>query len=225
MSNNKGVTIVTVIVMIIVMLLIATVSIVAGNKIIVNSNELKAEQELQSVKSAVLRKKSEVNMAGSLIPIGEAYIGIKDPILKSDDSGTIKATNWYLLDETNLEKLGIYDSTSRYIVNYDYEQVLSTKNKEYIEEYMLIECIQKYIANNSVVGLELKNKTSVSGSTTVTMVRDNETGNVYGTGWHLLRKTATGELPTEYAEYIKHDYLINFNTAQYIKMDSNFEEI
>ena len=159
MSNNKGVTIVTVIVMIIVMLLIATVSIVAGNKIIVNSNELKAEQELQSVKSAVLRKKSEVNMAGSLIPIGEAYIGIKDPILKSDDSGTIKATNWYLLDETNLEKLGIYDSTSRYIVNYDYEQVLSTKNKEYIEEYMLIECIQKYIANNSVVGLELKNKT------------------------------------------------------------------
>ena len=55
--NNKGVTMVTVIVMIIVMLIIATVSIVAGNKIIVSSKEYKVEQELQSVKAEVLRKK------------------------------------------------------------------------------------------------------------------------------------------------------------------------
>ena len=96
--NNKGITMVTVVVMIIVMLIIATVSIVAGNKAILEAKEYKLEQELQSVQAAVSRKKTEVNMAGSLIPIGEAYVGIKDPVLKSTGTDTIVATDWYLLD-------------------------------------------------------------------------------------------------------------------------------
>ena len=224
--NNKGVTMVTVIVMIIVMLIIATVSIVAGNKIIVSSKEYKVEQELQSVKAAVLRKKSEVNMAGTLIPVGESYVGIKDPILKNDETGTLVATGWYLLDEENLEKLGVYDVSTRYIANYDYEEVLSTQDTDYIELYMVIEFMYEYIDMNSVAGEMLKNKSDADSSGK--MVKNKDTGDLYGTGWYLLKKNtsgSTGDFPAKYSSYINHDYLINFNTAKYVKVTSDFEEI
>lgn len=218
--NNKGVTMVTVIVMIIVMLIIATVSIVAGNKIIVSSKEYKVEQELQSVKAAVLRKKTEVNMAGTLIPNGESYVGIKDPILKSDESGTLVATGWYLLEEENLEKLGVHDASSRYIANYDYEEVLSTKDTDYIESYMVIEFMHEYINMDLVAGEMLKNKSDVD--TSAKMVKNKDTGELYGTDWYLVKKeNFTGK----YSTYITHDYLINFNTAKYVKVTSAFEEI
>lgn len=217
--NNKGITMVTVVVMIIVMLIIATVSIVAGNKLIIESKEYEKEQEYHSVKEAVLRKKSEVNMAGSLIPIGESYVGIKDPILKSDDSTTITATGWYLLDNTNLEKLGIFDASSRYVVNYDYEEVVATDDEEYIEKYMLIECIHEIINAGTVRGTQLKNKTTDSSAK---MVRNTETGDVYGDGWYIV---SVADLPSKYKTYIDSDYLVNYETAQYVKMDSNFEQI
>lgn len=222
--NNRGITMVTVVVIIIVMLLIATVSIVAGNKVIVESKQYKLEQEYQSVKAAVSRKKTEVNMAGSLIPIGESYVGIKDPILESDGSDTIVATDWYLLDRENLEKLGVYETDYRYIVNYDYEQVISTQNTNYLEEYMVSQSMIEYIKSGTTAGVELKNKITDSSAK---MVRNNETGDVYGDNWYIVRKSATGTngFPAKYSSYIKHDYLINYEMAQYVMMDSNFEEI
>jgi len=220
--NNKGVTMVTVVVMIIIMVLIATVSIVAGNKLIVNSNEYKQEQELESVRMAVTRKKAEMGMAGSLIPVGDSYVGIKDPILKTVDSATIAATDWYLLDEENLEKLGLYDVKNRYIVNYDYEVVLSTQNPRYIEEYMLIECIHDYIANDSTAGQQLSNKSSSGDSNK--MVINKETGELFGTGWYLLKKDANDYL-SKYSEHIESDYLVKFSTAEYVRVTPDFEEI
>lgn len=222
--NNKGITMVTVVVMIIVMLIIATVSIVAGNKAILEAKKYKLEQELQSVQAAVSRKKTEVNMAGSLIPIGEAYVGIKDPVLKSTGTDTIVATDWYLLDRENLEKLGVYETDIRYIVNYDYEFVLSTQDSNYIEEYMVSEFMIDNIADSTVAGVKLKNKVTDS---TAKMVRNTKTGDLFGEGWYLLKQSAVGAdgFSSEYKPYIKHDYLINYDTAKYVKMDSNFEEI
>lgn len=222
--NNKGITMVTVVVMIIVMLIIATVSIVAGNKAILEAKEYKLEQELQSVKAAVSRKKTEVNLSGSLIPIGEAYVGIKDPVLKSTGAETIVATDWYLLDRENLEKLGVYETDIRYIVNYDYELVLSTQDSNYIEEYMVSEFMIDHIANSTVAGVKLKNKITDS---TAKMVRNIKTGDVFGEGWYLLKQSATGTegFDEKYKSNIKHDYLINYDTAKYVRMDSNFEEI
>lgn len=224
--NKKGITLVTVVVMIIVMIIIATVSIVAGNKIIVSSNEYKIEQEIESVKAAVLRKKAEVNMAGNLIPTGESYIGVADPILKSDGSDTIVATGWYYLDKENLEKLGVYDTTTRFIVNYDYEAVLSLESKDYLEEYIIIELMYDYIEKDSCAGTALKNKTATD--TSGLMIRDNESGTVYGTNWYLLKKgtdSISGDFIQKYSTYITKDYLINFKTAEYVKIDFNYSEL
>ena len=224
--NNKGITLVTVVVMIIVMIIIATVSIVAGNKIIVNSNEYKIEQEIESVKAAVLRKKAEVNMAGNLIPTGESYIGVVDPVLKSDGTDTIIATGWYYLDKENLEKLGVYDTSTRFIVNYEYEAALSLESPDYLEEYMIIECIHNFIKNNSYAGIELKNKTATD--TSGLMIRNNDTGAVYGTNWYLLKKessSTSGDFLQRYSSYIENDYLVNFKTAEYIKIDFNYSEL
>lgn len=218
--NNKGVTMVTVVVMIIVMLIIATVSIVAGNKLIVNSNEYKTEQEMQSVKAAILRRKSEVNMSGTLKPIGATYAGTVNPVLSSDDGETITATGWYLLDENNLEQLGVYDVTSRYLVNYDYEVVLQTKNDEYLEEYMVVEFIQEFIKNNAATGTQLKNKTTNDESGK--MIKNNKTNETFGTGWYVV---AQSDFTAKYSKYIENDYLINYGTAKYVKMDSSFVEM
>lgn len=218
--NQKGITMATVVVMIIIMLIIATVSIVAGNKIIVNSKEYEEIQEVESVKAAVLRKKTEVNMAGTLVPIGESYVGIVDPIIKNDSTDTVVAKNWYLLDEESLEKLGIHDASSRYLVNYDYEVVLSTASPDYFEEYMVSEFLHELIDSQNIAGTPLENKkTSGDG---LPMVKNKKENEVFGTGWYLLKKADFSE---EYKEDIKHSYLIHLDRAEYVKVTSDFEGI
>ena len=136
----------------------------------------------------------------------------------------LKYTNSNNRNKENLEKLGVYDVTNRYLVNYDYEVVLSLQNEDYLEEYMVVEFMHKCIEDETFVGTELTNKDSSGGL----MVKNKQTGELYGTGWYLLKKDDTGvvgDFPTEYSSEIKHDYLINFKTNQYVKMDTNFEQI
>lgn len=219
-KSQKGMTLATVIVMIIIMLIIATVSIVAGNRLIVDSKEYKEEQELQSVKAAVSRKKAEVNMAGVLIPLGESYVGSIDPIIKSDSEGTVVANGWYLLDEEALQKLGISDASSRYIVNYEYEVALATKNSDYIEEYMAVEYLHDLIDTQTTSGTALSNKTSEGDG--AKMVVNKEENEVFGEGWYLVKIT---DFPTEYSSYIKHSYLFQLERGEYEKVTSDFEGI
>lgn len=221
MKNNKGVTLATVVVTIIVMLIVATVSIVAGNKLILSSNEYAESQEYESVVAAVRRKKTEVGMAGSLIPIGESYVGVIDPIIKSDSEGTVIATGWYLLDEVALEKLGVHDVSSRYLVNYDYVEVLSTTNPDYIEEYMVIEFLH-HTAETERIGTPLKNKKS--GDTSGKMVSLDEKGELFGTGWYLITgtKDGTNEFPEKYASYIRNSYLVNYEKEEYVKLNKAY---
>lgn len=217
--NNKGITLITVVVMIIVMIIIAAASILAGNKLIVNSSEYKKEQEIQSVREAVSRKKTEVGLQGTFTPVGEGYVGEKNPILISDENGTVEATDWYLLDTTALEKLGVYEVNTKFLANYDYEIVLSTENPYHIEEYFVITAIHYYKDQGSVVGEMLNNKTSDNPN--VKMVEDSK-GNLYGTGWYIVDK---GDFPTEYANYINNKYLVNFNTCEYVIYGSDFSEV
>lgn len=218
--NNKGITLITVIVMIIVMLIIATVSLVAGNEIIVNSNEYRREQELESVKEAVLRRKSEVEMSGTIIPIGEAYVGTKNPIICTDERGTLVANDWYLLDKESLENIGVYDTENKYVVNYDYGIVLSTYDESYIEEYMVIKCLYDYISRNSTLGTALENKTG--SDTSKKMYVNNDNGDLFGTGWYFVSKA---DLPSIYSAYIENSYLLNFKNAEYVKVTSTFKEV
>jgi hypothetical protein len=108
--NNKGITLITVTVIIIVMIIIATTSIIAGNKLIVNSKEYVDSQLVENVIEAVKRKKAEVNMEGSITPIGVGYPGKVNPVI---GNGEVEANGWYQVDEDDLKKLGVTETNER----------------------------------------------------------------------------------------------------------------
>jgi len=222
--NQKGITMATVVVMIIIMIIIATVSIVAGNRVIVNSKDYQDEQEIASVKAAVLRKKTEVNMAGTLVPLGEAYVGIINPIVKADDTGSVVANGWYLLDEENLERLGIHDASTRFLVHYDYEVVIPMKSEDYLEEYMIVEFLHDLIDSETTAGIPLQDKSGdgMGSDTTSPMVKNKEKNEYFGTGWYLIKKE---HLPANYAKHIDHSYLLQIDRAQYVQVTSDFEGV
>lgn len=217
--NQKGITLASIIVMIIVMILIATVSIVAGNRLILNSKDYVEEQELESVRSAVLRKKNEIGMMGSMTPIGEMYVGTADPTLQTATGRSVVATNWYLLDEGNLEELGVFDTTSRFLVSYEYEVVLPVKNPDYVEEYLVVQTMQDLKKEGKTIGMALQD-------TYGQMVRNLERNELFGSGWYLVKaedwKDVTSE---EVGADITHSYVIQFDRAEYEKVTSQFEGV
>jgi len=56
------------------------------------------------------------------------------------------------------------------------------------------------------------------------MVINKETGELFGTGWYLLKKDANDYL-SKYSEHIESDYLVKFSTAEYVRVTPDFEEI
>lgn len=142
--NNKGMTLVSVIVILIVIIIIASVGIIGGNSLLIESREQVDEQEITAVLDAVRRKKTEVSMSGVLTPGGKTYVGIKNPVVGRALDGTeqFAGNDWYLLEETHLEQLGIQGNKNTYVVNYNMEVVLAT-NVQY-EEGSLYDKISSY---------------------------------------------------------------------------------
>ena len=126
MKNNKGVTLVSIIVILIVIIIIASVGIISGNNLLVESKEQVEEQEYTAVLDAVRRRKSEVSMSGILFPAGNEYVGIQNPVVGRAGDGTEQyaGKGWYLLEEAHLVELGIEGNKNNYIVNYELEVVL-----------------------------------------------------------------------------------------------------
>ena len=142
--NNKGMTLVSVIVILIVIIIIASVGVIGGNSLFIESKEQVNEQELTAVLDAVKRKKTEVSMSGVLTPGGKNYVGIRNPVVGREGDGTeqLAGNDWYLLEESHLEELGIQGNKNTYIVNYNIEVVLPTDAK--YEEGSLYEKICSY---------------------------------------------------------------------------------
>jgi hypothetical protein len=117
MRGNKGVSLITVIVIIIVMIIIASLSIIQGNKVVLEAKAHKKATNLVAVESAVGRIRTKLDMAeGNVIPVDVKLVGIKDPIIDSEEN--IVATGWYLLDQAALSELGIEKDDEVYLVNY-----------------------------------------------------------------------------------------------------------
>lgn len=127
MKNNKGVTLVSVIVILIVIIIIASVSIVGGSGLIIESKEHVKEENLIAVKDAIRRKQTEVSMSGVLTPGGATYVGLKNPVVgrREDGKELYAGEDWYLLEENDLKELGIETDDTKYIVNYKLEAVLA----------------------------------------------------------------------------------------------------
>ena len=127
MKNQKGVTLVTVVIMIIVISIIATASIVASKQIFGESKESVLEKNKFLVETAVAKYAAKASTSGVLSPANEELPGIQNPIFRftgEDNEGNIidedrkVGEDWYLLLEEDLEKMGITYADQNYLVNY-----------------------------------------------------------------------------------------------------------
>ena len=133
MKNENGVTLATVIVTIIVILLIASTSIIVGNRLIIDAKEQKAAENYEAVVAAVGREVAKINTAGVITPGIYTYIGVPNPIIGKDQASgdaILAGDDWYLLDATSLESLGIKDSKNTYLVNYKLNVVIDIDKTE-----------------------------------------------------------------------------------------------
>ncbi len=228
--NNKGITLVTVAVMIIVIIIIATTSIVAGNRLLFNSRELVDAQMLESVREAAIRRKNEIDMQGTITPLGETYPGQLSPYIAD---GAFEAVGWFLLNEEALDDLGVKKAKERYLVNYKKSTVLSMADNEYVEKYLVYVFMDKIMdkrKTNAILGYpgeELQNSTAID-SGKMYVDRSGKNGiETYGTGWYKLSKEEMIlELTDSFtgvnlSNFMKNDYLINFDDYKFVKFTSN----
>ena len=128
MKNNKGVTLVNVLIIIIVLIIIAGISIVGGRDILNNSKDSQKNENLSSVKAVVNNISIKINSAGVLAPADTKVYGkIASNILSGDAS----LKDWYILDKEDLEEMGVTYIDETYLVNYKENKVISMS--DYIE--------------------------------------------------------------------------------------------
>lgn len=136
MKNQKGITLMSLVITIIVILILASIGTYTGINNVKESRDSAVKTELQFVQQAVLQKYAKYNLTGdkSILP-GNSYadftelneiigqIEEKTEVtieLKDDD-----ANNYYLLDINSLQELGITNTEDEYIVNYTTGEVIN----------------------------------------------------------------------------------------------------
>ena len=122
LKDNKGVTLVTMIMVIIVITIIASVSIVGGNEIMKSAKESKAKENQTAVEAIINSIYIKQNTAGVFTPANSSYYGT--PAF-GVVSGDVNLNGWYLIDEDDLNEMGIDYIEESYLVNYQANQVVS----------------------------------------------------------------------------------------------------
>ncbi len=139
MNKENGITLVTVIIMVIVIGIISTTSILTTRKILQDSKEEAKKQNLATVETAVSRYAAQVATSGVFSPANITLPGTKDPILEHvymNDEGIQVTENknvgedWYLLLETDLEKIGVTYAEENYLVNYKKNVVIPLSSSD-----------------------------------------------------------------------------------------------
>ncbi|MBR6253499.1 MAG: hypothetical protein IKR04_06670 [Clostridia bacterium] len=227
--NNKGISLVTVIVIIIVMIIIATVSIIAGNKLILDTKNYTDSQTIEGIKEAIDRVQNEIVNSGTLTPKGEKYIGRYSPAV---GNGDVKAEGWYLLDESALKELGFPSQKGRFLVNYEKSEVLDMSDPTYFEKYNIVTFLYEqrdekdYAKANSYsftyIGEALEDIGSDGSGLMYKFFNDAKQTELFGTGWYLVNPS---DLPEKYAPHVTNSYLINYDRALYVMVTSYFERI
>ena len=133
MRSEKGVTLVTIVIMVVVMAIIATASIVGGVDVIDNAKDQVKEKNLSDVKVLVGREAAKYGTAGVLTPVNIKYYGLENielSGLKYNDDGTTEEVmqkigeGWFFLDQDTLTEMGIEYVDETYVVNYKYNVVI-----------------------------------------------------------------------------------------------------
>ncbi len=232
--NNKGITLITVVVMIIIIIIIATVSLLAGNKLISNASGMASEQMIETVREAIQRREAEVRMQGSVTPLGETYIGQISPTLAN---GQIEAKDWYLLNPEALSEIGVKNAKGSYLVNYPREQVISLDDNDFIEQYLYYYFIEKTKGlkeAGTITNYYGEALFDASPGQRCYMYVDKSTSGTteaYGTGWYeILAYMPINQLEDDFpnanlAEFIKNGYLVNYEDDKIVKITSKLERV
>ena len=137
--NQKGITLLALVVTIIVLLILASITINIGTQSIKDSTEDTLLSELGMVQNAILQRKTKVDLTNETLP-GEniAKDTVEDVISDINSQQTSESVpiqlkdttdsqNYYLLTTTNggLTELGITNSQNEYIVNYETGEVIN----------------------------------------------------------------------------------------------------
>lgn len=146
LKNQKGITLIALVVTIVVLLILAGITINMGTQSIKDSREDTLLSELGMVQNAILQRKTKIDLTDET---DEAYPGDKIDIatvnsviaeinsqqtgedIELKDNSEGKENNYYLLTTSNngLNNLGITKSENEYIVNYETGEVINSTTK------------------------------------------------------------------------------------------------
>lgn len=138
-KEEKGISLIALIITVIVMLIIAAITIYAGTDEIRNSKEKQAIAELGMVNHAVYERyiqytktKNTAILIGTGITKAEAQslasqMGVT--LIEIPSSYNEVESAYYRLNPTDLVKIGIHDSKDTYIVNYVTGEVMNETKK------------------------------------------------------------------------------------------------
>lgn len=121
-KDNKGVTLITMVMIIIIITIIASVSIIGGTEIMENAKESKAKENLTAVKSVINSIYVKQNTSGVFTPANANYYGTPAYGLVSGEADTLNG--WYLIGEDDLKDMGIEYVEENYLVNYNSNKVV-----------------------------------------------------------------------------------------------------
>lgn len=129
MKNNKGITLVNMVVIVLAMIIIAGVTVLNGTDIINKTKLSKQDENLANVKIVVSTINSKLVTAGVLTPANITLYGTSAITPSNDVASWItisvpanldkaKLSEWYLVTPSDAEQMNIQDLEENYIVNY-----------------------------------------------------------------------------------------------------------
>lgn len=132
-SNDKGITLLALVITIIVMLILSGIAIGGAIQGVDESRDQKLLSELKMVQHAILERYTKYTLTGdSELLVGDAYSATDD--LNTELKGEVElkdnSENYYKVEPTDFSDLGITDINDTYIVNYKTGEVYnySVKN-------------------------------------------------------------------------------------------------
>lgn len=135
MKQEKGITLIALVITIIVLLILAGIAVTSGTIGIGETEDRKLVTELGIVEHAALERYTKANITKEAYP-GTAYQTLeqlKTDISQMKDEIQLQDTNienYYLLKKEDLEELGITNTEDQYIINYKTGEVINqTKQK------------------------------------------------------------------------------------------------
>lgn len=126
--NEKGITLVALVITIIVLLIIISITVSFSGNQIKEAKNKKIAAELEMVEHALLETKTKLEYTGEDFPGKAVQQEVLDNLTDEMGISTLQdnnISNYYLLEEEDLNKIGIDNSESKYIVNYKTGEVLN----------------------------------------------------------------------------------------------------